>query len=38
LRTGLALYYARYAVGLAREEGIAGLGAVYQFTLSSLIK
>ena len=38
LRTGLALYYARYAVGVAREEGIAGLGAVYQFTLSSLIK
>jgi len=38
LRTGLALYYARYAVAVAREEGIAGLGPVYQFTLSSLIK
>lgn len=38
LRSGLALYYARYAVGVAREEGIAGLGPVYQFTLSSIIK
>jgi hypothetical protein len=38
LRTGLALYYARYVVGVAREEGIAGLGPVYQFTLSSLLK
>jgi hypothetical protein len=38
LRTGLALYYARYAVGVAREEGIAGLGPVYQFTLSSFIQ
>ena len=38
VRSGLALYYARYAVGVAREEGIAGLGPVYQFTLSSLLK
>jgi hypothetical protein len=38
MRTGLALYYARYVVGVAREEGLAGLGPVYQFTLSSLIK
>ncbi len=37
-RSGLALYYARYVVGLAREEGISGLGPVYQFTLSSFIK
>ncbi len=37
-RSGLALYYARYAVGVAREEGISGLGPVYQFTLSSVIK
>jgi len=37
-RSGLALFYARYAVGVAREEGIAGLGPVYQFTLSSVIK
>ncbi|WP_353264966.1 hypothetical protein [Gemmatimonas sp.] len=38
MRTGLALYFARYVVGVAREEGLAGLGPVYQFTLSSLIK
>jgi hypothetical protein len=38
IRTGLALYYARFVVGIAREEGISGLGPVYQFTLSSLIK
>lgn len=38
LRFGLALYYARFSVGVAREEGVSGLGAVYQFTLSSLIK
>lgn len=38
VRSGLALYYARYVVGVAREEGISGLGPVYQFTLSSLIK
>lgn len=37
-RSGLALYYARYAVGVSREEGISGLGPVYQFTLSSVIK
>ncbi|HEY0931507.1 MAG TPA: hypothetical protein VGE27_16410 [Gemmatimonas sp.] len=38
LRFGLSLYYARFAVGVAREEGVSGLGAVYQFTLSSIIK
>lgn len=38
LRSGLALHYARYVVGIAREEGISGLGPVYQFTLSSFIK
>ncbi|MBL0941095.1 MAG: hypothetical protein IBJ03_19610, partial [Gemmatimonadaceae bacterium] len=37
-RSGLALYYARYSVGISREEGTVGLGPVYQFTLSSLIK
>jgi len=37
-RSGLALHYARYVVGIAREEGISGLGPVYQFTLSTLIK
>ncbi len=38
IRSGLAVYYARYVVGVAREEGIAGLGPVYQFTLSSILK
>ncbi len=38
LRTGVAVYYARYVVGVAREEGTSGLGPVYQFTLSSLLK
>lgn len=38
LRVGLALHYARYVVGIAREEGSAGLGPIYQFTLSSIIK
>lgn len=38
LRSGLALHYARYVVGLAREEGIVGLGPVYQFTLSTSLK
>lgn len=37
-RSGLALFYARYVVAIAREEGLSGLGPVYQFTLSSLIK
>lgn len=38
LRSGVAVYYARYVVGVAREEGTSGLGPVYQFTLSSLLK
>ena len=38
VRSGLAVYYARYVVGVAREEGISGLGPVYQFTLSSILK
>lgn len=38
IRSGLAVYYARYVVGVAREEGISGLGPVYQFTLSSILK
>ncbi len=38
MRSGLAVYYARYVVGVAREEGISGLGPVYQFTLSSILK
>ena len=38
IRSGLAVYYARYVVGVAREEGISGLGPVYQFTLSSTLR
>lgn len=38
VRSGLALHYARYTVGVAREEGLSGLGPVYQFTLSSLVR
>ena len=37
VRTGFALHYARFVVGVAREEGASGLGPLYQFTLSSLI-
>ncbi len=38
LRSGIALHYNRFVVGVAREEGASGLGPLYQFTLSSLIK
>jgi hypothetical protein len=38
VRSGLAVYYTRYVVGVAREEGMSGLGPVYQFTLSSILK
>lgn len=38
VRLGLGLQYARYLVGLAREESGAGLGASYQFTLTSTFK
>ena len=37
-RTGLALHFTRYAVGIGREEGVRGLEPLYQFTLSSLVK
>ena len=38
VRSGLALRYARYIVGIGREEGISGLGPIYQFTLSSMLR
>lgn len=38
LRSGIALHYTRFVVGVAREEGVSGLGPLYQFTLSSLLK
>lgn len=38
VRTGVALHYTRFVVGIAREEGVSGLGAIYQFTLSTIVK
>lgn len=35
LRLGVGLYYARYTVGISREENGAGLGPSYQFALTS---
>jgi hypothetical protein len=34
-RLGVGVHYDKYVVGLAREEGPDGLGAVYQFTLNA---
>lgn len=38
IRSGLSFHYGRYVVGLAREEGAAGLSPVYQFSLSSIFQ
>jgi hypothetical protein len=38
LRLGVGVYYARYALGIGREEGGAGLPPTYQFTLNTAIK
>ena len=38
IRWGMALHYARYVVGFAREEGASELGPLYQFTLSSMLR
>jgi len=38
LRLGAGLHYARYALGVAREEAGADLGPTYQFTLSTAFK
>jgi hypothetical protein len=35
---GLGLRYARYLVGVAREEGTAGLGSTYQFLLTTVFR
>jgi hypothetical protein len=37
LRIGVGLHRARYLVGIAREEGGAGLDPIYQFTLSATL-
>ena len=38
LRLGLGLRYARYLIGVAREEGTAGLGSSYQFLLTTVFR
>jgi len=38
LRLGLGLRYARYLVGVSREEGSAGLGSTYQFLLTTVFR
>jgi hypothetical protein len=34
-RLGVGVHYDKYIVGIAREEGVEGLGPVYQFTLNA---
>jgi len=38
LRLGLALRYARYTVGLSREESAGGFDPTYQFVLSGIFR
>lgn len=38
IRSGVALHFARYTVGVAREEGAVGLGPLYQFSLTSRVR
>jgi len=38
LRLGLGLRYARYLIGVSREEGTAGLGSTYQFMLTTVFR
>ncbi len=38
IRSGIAMRYAKYLVGVGREEGVSGLGPMYQFTLSSVLR
>ena len=37
LRLGVGVHFAHYLVGVAREDGTAGLGASYQFVLKTII-
>ena len=37
MRLGIGVRYAHYLVGIAREDGTAGLGASYQFLLATVI-
>jgi hypothetical protein len=34
-RLGVGLHYEKYIVGVAREDGVAGLGPVYQFNINA---
>jgi hypothetical protein len=34
-RLGVGVHYDKYVVGVAREEGVDGLGPVYQFTINA---
>jgi hypothetical protein len=38
LRLGFGVHYGSYVVGLAREEAPSGLGASYQFVLSTIVR
>jgi len=38
VRLGLGLHYARYIVGVGREDNGAGMGSTYQFMLSSIFQ
>jgi hypothetical protein len=38
MRLGLGVHSTRYLVGVAREDGTAGLGATYQFLLTTVYK
>jgi hypothetical protein len=38
VRLGIALHYAGYNVGVAREDGVNGLAPTYQFSLGALIR
>ncbi len=38
VRYGFALRFAQYVVGIAREEGVSGLGPLYQYSLSSTLR
>ena len=37
VRLGVGIHYAHYLVGVAREDGTAGLGASYQFVLKTIL-
>ncbi len=38
VRLGMGLHYARYSVGIAREDSGAGIGATYQFLLTTVFR